>query len=88
MSKYAVQSPITGNPAFAWWVRHVLEKGNRIIVNLKSKYWVRTHKFGIKIPKSVQEAKAFDEENGNTIWWDAIYKEMNNIRPDFEVWEK
>ena len=36
--------------------------------NLKSKYWFQTHKFGIKIPKSVQEAKVFDEENGNTLW--------------------
>ena len=28
-------------------------------------------------------------ENGNTLWWDAILKEMNkNIRPAFEVvWE-
>ena len=36
----------------------------------------------------MQEFKAFDEENGNTLWWDAICKEMNNTRPAFEVWEK
>ena len=39
-------------------------------------------------PESVQEAKAFDEDNGNTLSWDAICKEMKKIRPDFEVWEK
>ena len=66
----------------------MLEKCNHIIGNLKSKYWVRTHKFSVTIPKSVQESKAFDKENGNALWWDAICKEMNNIRPDFEVWEK
>ena len=44
------------------------------------------HKFGVNIPKSVQEAKAFDEDNGNTLWWDAICKEMNNIRTDSEIW--
>ena len=46
------------------------------------------HKFGVNTRKSVQEAKEFDEENGNTLWWEAICKEMKNIRPDFEVWEK
>jgi hypothetical protein len=42
----------------------------------------------VKIPKSVEEAKRFDEENGDTLWWDAICKEMKNVRPAFEVWEK
>ena len=36
----------------------------------------------------MQEAKAFDEGKGNTLWWDAVCKELKNIRPDFEVWEK
>jgi hypothetical protein len=50
------------------------------MVNLKTKYcWVRSHKFGVKIPKSVDEAKDFDRENGNTLWWDAICKEMKNV---------
>jgi hypothetical protein len=34
------------------------------------------------------EAKAFDLENGNTFWWDAICKEMQNVRPAFDVWDK
>ena len=61
MAKYAVQRRIAGDPVFVWWIRHVLAKRNRIIGNLKSKYWVQMHKFGIKIPNSVQEAKAFDK---------------------------
>ena len=36
----------------------------------------------------MQEAKAFYEDNFNTLWWDARCKEMKNIRPDFEFWEK
>jgi hypothetical protein len=39
-----------------------------IIAKLKTKYGVRTHKFGVKIPKTVKEAKLFDKENGNTLW--------------------
>ena len=52
----------------------MLEKRKRIIGNLKSKYWVRTHKFSVRIPKPVQEAKAFYEDNVNTLWWDDILK--------------
>ena len=63
MAEYAVQRHIAGDPEFAWWIRHVLAKRNRIIGNLKSKYWVQTHKFSVKTPRSVQEAEAFDEEN-------------------------
>ena len=28
-----------------------------------------------------------DDQNGNTLWWDAICKEMSNVRPAFEVVE-
>jgi hypothetical protein len=88
LAEYSIQRRIAGEPAFAWWVKHVLSKRNRIIGKLKAKYWVRTHKFGVKIPKSVEEAKRIDDENGDTLWWDAICKEMKNVRPAFEVWEK
>ena len=88
LAEYATNARIAEEPAFAWWVPHTLKKRNRIIAKLKSKYWVRTHKYGIKIPKTVQEAKQFDLENGNTLWWDAICKEMRNVRPAFEAWEK
>ena len=88
VAEYAVEARISEEPAFAWWVPYTLRKRNRIISKLKSKYWVRTHKFGIKIPKTVAEARALDLENGNTLWWDAICKEMRNVRPAFEAWDK
>ena len=61
MAYYAVQLCIPGDPIFAWWIRNMLVKCNRTIGKLESKYWLQTHKFGVKIPNSVQEAKAFDE---------------------------
>ena len=87
-AEYAVANRIAEEPAFAWWVPHTLKKRERILAKVKSKYWVRTHKFGIRIPKSVEEAKRLDRENGNTLWWDAIVQEMKNVRPAFEEWEK
>ena len=57
----------------------VLKKRNRMIAKVKSKYWVKTYKFGIRVPKSVAEAKRLDEANSDTLWWDAICKEMKNV---------
>ena len=87
-AEYAVAAKIAMEPAFAWWVLHTLKTRNQIISKVKSKYWLRTHKFGIQIPKSVEEAKHFDQENGDTLWWEAICNEMRNVRPAFKVWEK
>ena len=87
VAEYAVSSRISEEPAFAWWSPLVLKKCNRIIAKTKSKYWLRTHKFGIEIPKSVLQARQIDAKCGNTLWWDAICKEMKNVRPVFEVFE-
>ena len=43
VAKYCVQSRMSAEPAFAWWVPYVLKKRNRIIAKVKSKYWIRTH---------------------------------------------
>ena len=87
VSEYAVASRIAMEPAFAWWTPTVLCCRNRIVAKIKSKYWVRTHMFGIRIPKSVEEAIKLDKANGDTLWWDAICKEMKNVRPAFEEFE-
>ena len=87
LAEYAYQKRISHKPAFAWWVPHVLKKRDRIIAKVKSKYWQRTHKFGIRIPKSVQEAIQLDRENGDNKWWDAIVKEMKNVRIAFEEYD-
>jgi hypothetical protein len=39
----------------------------------------RTHKFGIAIPKTIQEAFDLEHENGNTLWTDAITKELKGV---------
>ena len=87
LAEYAVQARISEEPAFAWWCPYVIRKRNRIISKIKSKYWQRTHKYGIRVPRSVKEALEIDMSNGNSLWQDAIEKEMINIRPALEVWE-
>lgn len=65
----------------------MLKKAKRILQKVKSKYWSRTHKYGIRIPKSIQEAMMIDRENGNTLWMDAVRQEMKNVRIAFEEFD-
>ena len=84
LAEYAVQNRISLEPAFTWWDPYVLKKRNFILAKIKSKYCIRTHKYGIEIPKSVKREKEIDKFNQNTLWWDEIMKEINNVRPAFE----
>jgi len=86
-AEYAINNKLDKEPAFAWWVPHVIRKKARIISKVKKgkkKYWDRTHKYGIKLPKSVQQDLDIDRETGTTYWRDAIAKEMQNVIPAFK----
>jgi hypothetical protein len=87
LAKYAQERKIDDEPAFAWWVPHVIRKQKRILQKIKSKYWSRTHKYGIRIPKNIKEAMEIDKELGNTLWMDAVRLEMRNVRVAFEEFD-
>ena len=84
VSEYAVLTRVQEEPEFAWWVPRVLQKRSRIVAKVKSKYWICTHKLGLKVPKSIRETIAKDCDNRNNFWWDSICKEMKNVRIAFE----
>ena len=44
------------------------------------------HKFGVKLPHSVEEAYKIDEQKGNDYWQKAIEKEMSRVQVAFEKW--
>ena len=49
LAEYAVNNKIDAEPLFAWWVTFTLKHTRRIMSKAKSKYWLTSHKFGIKI---------------------------------------
>ena len=53
----------------------MLNKRDRIISKTRS-FWVNTHKYNIRVSSTVKEAIEIYKENGNTLWWDAIMKEI------------
>ena len=48
---------IDDDPAFAWWVPHNLRKRDMIISNINARVSRKTHKFGIGVPPSINQAK-------------------------------
>jgi len=84
LAEYATANKIDHEPAFKWWVKSTLKRRQRMISKVKSKYWRSTHKFGIEIPKSVNDAYEIDRLTGTNHWTKAIEKEMRNVRVAFE----
>jgi hypothetical protein len=54
--------------AFRWCIKDALKKRDRILSKVKSCYWKRIHKFGIELPKTVEDALALDRKNDNNFW--------------------
>ena len=55
-AEFAVAQGIYHEPAFNWWVKHVLKKRDRIIASVRKqniRYLKKSLKFGIKFPKTV-----------------------------------
>ena len=74
VAEYARAARIHEEPAFAWWVPFTLRKRDRIIAAVQHRVRRQTHKYGIKVPRTVEEAYKLDKENGNTLWRDALQK--------------
>jgi hypothetical protein len=85
VAEYAATNNLHDEPAFAWWVPNVLKKRNIIIAAVTKRFHKCTHKFGIQVPKTWDEAVKLDEGNGNTLWQDAMRKEMNNVHIALKV---
>jgi hypothetical protein len=88
VAKYAKILGIDHEPAFNWWVPHILKNRDRIISLMKKRspqFLKRTQKLGIEVPKTVKEALELDKKNGNTIWADAIAKEMKDVCVAFKI---
>jgi hypothetical protein len=83
MAEYTITQSIGHEPAFNWWVPQVLRLRKCIISLVKKQkmsYLKKNLKFGIEIPTLVDYALKIDKHNGNTLWADAIAKEMKDVR--------
>ena len=87
LAEYAVAQQIETEPAFHWWVPQTRNHMQRMINKVKKKYWKTTSKFGIRLPHSVEEALAIDEQTGTDYWRKAIDKELKAVKIAWEARE-
>ncbi|KAL7477228.1 LOW QUALITY PROTEIN: hypothetical protein ACHAW6_006987, partial [Cyclotella cf. meneghiniana] len=78
VAEFTLATGITNEPAFNWLVTWVLKKRDWII-----SLW--THKFGIELPKPVDEAYTINKSTGTTFWCDAIELEVKHVWVAFDV---
>ena len=83
-SEYAVANQLQEDPAFKWWVKYALCWQDQIISKVKTRYWRKTHSFGIIITKMVKEVLEIDKATGNNFGEPAIQKQMPNLRISFD----
>ena len=65
----------------------MLKRRTRIIKAVKTRYLKKTHKYGIHVPRSIEEAYQIDKETGTDFWHQAILKEMKNNAVAFKFLE-
>jgi len=87
VAEFAVSRGLQQEAAFSWWFKETLARNNRIVKAMKFRYVRKTHKYGIRLPKSVKEAYEFDRESGTDYWHQAIVKEMTNNASAFQFLE-
>ena len=85
VADFAVATEIDREPAFAYWIKHVLKKRNMIISAVKARIPRMTHKYGIEVPTSVAHAQEIDKRNKTSQWMDALRLEMNTILIAFDI---
>jgi Reverse transcriptase (RNA-dependent DNA polymerase) len=86
LAEYAKANNLLDYRVFDWWAPQLLDVKMKIMSKVKTKrYWTLSHKFGVRLPKTVPEAFEFDQQDGNDLWLKAIEKEMLNVRPAFSV---
>jgi DNA-directed RNA polymerase subunit L len=63
VAEYAMAHGLAEEPAFSWWVPPTLKKRDTIVSAVNKRCRKQTHKYGIQVPRSVQEAFKIDRKN-------------------------
>mmetsp|Transcript_10819 Transcript_10819/g.15256 ORF Transcript_10819/g.15256 Transcript_10819/m.15256 type:complete len:380 (+) Transcript_10819:2561-3700(+) len=83
--EFAVARNLQDEAAFVWWVQYVLRKRNAIMSSINSRIKHTTHKYGVEVPRTMNEAMEIDRKNQNRYWQNAIDKEMANVAVAFDI---
>jgi hypothetical protein len=76
VAEFVVSRGIDDYVTFRWWAPSTLRYATHMIKAVKSRMTKKTHKYGIRVPHSIEEAYQLDKETGSDYWHQAILKEM------------
>jgi hypothetical protein len=85
VAEFAKSKGLTDEAAFDWWVPFTLRQRDRIIAAVNTRVRRTSHKYGIEVPFTLDQAKKLDHINGNNLWEQAINLEMANVKVAFEI---
>ena len=88
VAEYCFKNKLMDEPAISWWAPHIISKRNQVISKIKTRYRVANHKYGVLVPRNIDEAYQIDNSNGDNLWRNAIAKEMGNIMVAFRILEE
>ena len=60
IAKYVVGDRFFEESAFAWWVTYTLKKRDHITAKVKTRFLKKSHRFGVEVPTSAEEAYRID----------------------------
>ena len=83
--EFSVSRGVDCEPDFSWWVPYTLRCRDRIIAGVNSRVKRVTHKYGVELPRTFQEAYSLDDKNGNTFLLDALNREIENLKVAFDI---
>lgn len=91
-AEYEITHKLINEPTFKWWANKTLRHRDALIKRMNTKRKVRKGriKYEIELPADhdFNDARRLDIKNDNTLWVDAINKEMGNARVAFDLLER
>ena len=85
VTEYAKSRGLVSEPAFEWWVPYTLKKKTAILKAVNSRVCKNNVKYGVRVPRTLKEARRLDKENSNDLWEKAYKKEMKNVGIAFRI---
>jgi hypothetical protein len=82
VAEYAAANNLTDKPGWKR-LKHIIRNRKRLERMAHAANVARkgtTYQFGVEVPRNVKHAYELDKKNGNTLWADAIAKELGNIQ--------
>ena len=92
VAKYALENKLTEKPIWRWTRKYVknpkrMERYTKILLSTRRKSRLIRFKFGLRVPRTVQEAYALDKIEGNNDWATAIDKEVKLLRDVYQCFK-